>query len=98
MAAGFDQFTDEQIEEFKEAFNLFDRNQDGTIFESQVTFSLPCADDMRIYLLQVIWREDFSALDLLLLGHQVVHVMNALGIRANEADLKAPTSCNSSSS
>ena len=54
MAAGFDQFTDEQIEEFKEAFNLFDRNQDGTIFESQVTFSLPCADDMRIYLLQVI--------------------------------------------
>ena len=54
MAAGFDQFTDEQIEEFKEAFNLFDRNQDGTIFESQVTFSLPCADDMRICLLQVI--------------------------------------------
>ena len=59
MAAGFDQFTDEQIEEFKEAFNLFDRNQDGTIFESQVTFSLPCADDMRIYLLQVIWRVRF---------------------------------------
>ena len=50
MAAGFDQFSDEQIEEFKEAFNLFDRNQDGTIFESQVP-----SDDVRIYLLQVIW-------------------------------------------
>lgn len=49
MAAGFDQFSDEQIEEFKEAFNLFDRNQDGTIFESQVP-----SDDVRIYLLQVI--------------------------------------------
>ena len=36
MTTGFDQFSDEQIEEFKEAFNLFDRNQDGTIFESQV--------------------------------------------------------------
>ena len=28
MTSGFDQFSDEQIEEFKEAFNLFDRNQD----------------------------------------------------------------------
>ena len=28
MAAGL---TDDQIEEFREAFHLFDRNQDGTI-------------------------------------------------------------------
>ena len=88
MASGFDQFTDEQIEEFKEAFNLFDRNQDGTIFESQVASDLFAASHFHY----------FSALDLLLLGHQVVHVMNALGIRANEADLKAPTSFHSSSS
>ena len=65
MAAGFDQFTDDQIEEFKEAFNLFDRNQDGTIFESQVT--LPCADDVRIYLM----GETFLHLDLLLLGGHI---------------------------
>lgn len=31
----------------------------------------------------------FSASDLLVFANQVVHVMNALGIRANEADLKA---------
>ena len=31
-----EQFSDDQIDEFKEAFTLFDRNEDGTIFESQV--------------------------------------------------------------
>ena len=50
--SGFDQFTDEQIEEFKEAFNLFDRNQDGTIFESQVFSAMSVVDHTRIYLLQ----------------------------------------------
>ena len=36
MAGLTSQFTDDQIDEFKEAFNLFDKNQDGTIYESQV--------------------------------------------------------------
>ena len=31
-----EQFSDQQIDEFKEAFSLFDRNKDGTIYESQV--------------------------------------------------------------
>ena len=48
-----DQFSDNPIDEFKEAFTLFDRNKDGTIYEAQV-----------------------------------VLVMKALGIHANEMDLK----------
>ena len=48
-----DQFSDEQIDEFKEEFTLLDRNKDGTIYESQVLL-----------------------------------VMKALGIHANEADIK----------
>ena len=38
MSSVADQFSEEQIEEFKEAFSLFDRNKDGTIFEAQVVF------------------------------------------------------------
>ena len=53
MSGIADQFTDEQIDEFKEAFGLFDRNKDGTIYESQVLI-----------------------------------VMKALGIHANEADIR----------
>ena len=36
MAGFAEVFTDDQIDEYKEAFSLFDRNKDGTIFESQV--------------------------------------------------------------
>ena len=53
MAGLADQFSDQQIDEFKEAFSLFDRNKDGTIYESQVLL-----------------------------------VMKALGIHANEADVR----------
>ena len=38
MAGTADQFSDNQIDQFKEAFTLFDRNKDGTIFEAQVVF------------------------------------------------------------
>ena len=38
MSSAADQFSEGQIEEFKEAFSLFDRNKDGTIFEAQVVF------------------------------------------------------------
>ena len=35
--AGIDKlFSEEQIEEFREAFNLFDSNQDGTVFMHSV--------------------------------------------------------------
>ena len=53
MADLSDQFSDQQIDEFKEAFTLFDRNKDGTIYESQVLL-----------------------------------VMKALGIYANEVDIR----------
>ena len=53
MADLSDQFSDQQIDDFKEAFNLFDRNKDGTIYESQVLL-----------------------------------VMKALGIHANEVDIR----------
>ena len=53
MADLSDQFSDQQIDEFKEAFTLFDRNKDGTIYESQVLL-----------------------------------VMKALGIHANELDIR----------
>ena len=56
MAGLADQFSDQQIDEFKEAFSLFDRNKDGTIYESQVLL-----------------------------------VMKALGIHANEADVRVRT-------
>ena len=46
-------FSDEQIEEFKEAFNLFDSNGDGTVYMAQVDL-----------------------------------VMKALGIHANDKELK----------
>ena len=38
MAGIADQFSEHQIDKFKEAFTLFDRNKDGTIFEAQVIF------------------------------------------------------------
>ena len=53
MADLSDQFSDQQIDDFKEAFILFDRNKDGTIYESQVLL-----------------------------------VMKALGIHANEVDIR----------
>ena len=53
MADLSDQFSDQQIDDFKEAFSLFDRNKDGTIYESQVLL-----------------------------------VMKALGIHANEVDIR----------
>jgi hypothetical protein len=53
MADLSDQFSDQQIDEFKEAFTPFDRNKDGTIYESQVLL-----------------------------------VMKALGIHANEVDIR----------
>lgn len=36
MASVADQFTDEQIDEIKEAFNLFDRSNDGNVLISQL--------------------------------------------------------------
>ena len=36
MASVADQFTDEQIDEIKEAFNLFDRNNDGNVLIAQL--------------------------------------------------------------
>ena len=53
MAGTADHFSDNQIDQFKEAFTLFDRNKDGTIYESQVLL-----------------------------------VMKALGIHANELDIR----------
>ena len=35
-----DKFSFKQIKEFREAFNLFDRNNDGTIYEAQVVHVL----------------------------------------------------------
>ena len=36
MAGISDLFSDKQIDEFKEAFTLFDGNKDGTVFLAQV--------------------------------------------------------------
>ena len=52
-----DQFSDKQIDEFKEAFTLFDRNKDGTVYIAQVELVLKALGihanevDMRVRLL-----------------------------------------------
>ena len=81
MAGLTSQFTDDQIDEFKEAFNLFDKNQDGTIYESQVAKFRHTKHETPLFCCS-------NYPNLIPILTQVVLVLNALGIRAKESDLK----------
>jgi hypothetical protein len=81
MAGLTSQFTDDQIDEFKEAFNLFDKNQDGTIYESQVAKCRRTKHETPLFCC-------LNYPNLIPILTQVVLVLNALGIRAKESDLK----------
>ena len=50
MAAGL---TDDQIEEFREAFHLFDRNQDGTITSKDLGILWVCFSSFETCLFEI---------------------------------------------